>query len=71
MKPVDHVGQADGQADVDDLLLGEVIFERGIGRRIDRIEAGRLLRIGDDGRLGRLVDVRRQRIVEQVLNFCF
>ena len=48
VKAVDHIAEADGQADVDDLLVREVLDEGAIGLVVNRLQAGRFLSIPDD-----------------------
>jgi hypothetical protein len=71
VEPVDHVRQAHGEADVDDLFFREVARQCGVRRIVDWIETRRLLRIGNDGSFLRLVDIRRQRIIEQMFYLRF
>ena len=69
MKAIDHVGNADGQADVDDLFLAEVAFELAVSDIVYRFETRRFLGITNYRRFFVGVNVRRQRVICEMAHF--
>ena len=71
VESIDHVAQTYGQADVDELLCGEMASEIGIQLIIDALEPCRFLRITHDGGLRGRINAVRQHIVSQVAKLLF
>lgn len=51
MEPIDHIGQSDGQADIDNLFGAEVAGKIAVSHVIYWFKSSRLLRIANNCRL--------------------
>ena len=71
MEAIDHVAGANGQTNIDNLFLTEMLSERPVGRIIDWLKTRRFLRVTNDrGFLG-AVEAIRQRVTSQMAHLFF
>ncbi len=71
VKTVDHVAQANGQANIDNLLRAEVLGESSVGFIVDGNISGRALRVTHDCRLRLRVNPSGQRVIAKITELIF
>jgi len=69
MKSIDHVGETNRQADVDDLLSTEMTFEVGVGHVIYWLETCGFLRIANNCSFLAREDTVGQRVICEMPHF--